>query len=154
MNPEFFNKSAMGTAWQAQKDQPFGKDNLRQVFTTERVFPHIVLPLFKQGFLDAEDMGNLFKAMPSTRTLWNEYQRVAHIDWTPLCEPNPNWKEQTEIDDNRVDMRTAMLFHNNLDLSAVHRKLGGNHVGAHRNPEFILQQVSSLIDRTTYNHLR
>jgi hypothetical protein len=154
MNPEFFNKSAMGTAWQAQKDQPFGKDNLRQVFTTERVFPHIVLPLFKQGFLDAEDMGNLFKAMPSTRTLWNEYQRVAHIDWTPLCEPNPNWKEQTEIDDNRVDMRTAMLFHYNLDLSAVHRKLGGNHVGAHRNPEFILQQVSGLIDRTTYNHLR
>jgi hypothetical protein len=28
MNPKFFEKSAMGTAWQAQKEQPFGKDNL------------------------------------------------------------------------------------------------------------------------------
>jgi hypothetical protein len=28
MNPKFFEKLAMGTAWQAQKEQPFGKDNL------------------------------------------------------------------------------------------------------------------------------
>jgi hypothetical protein len=32
MNPEFFNKSAMGTAWEAQKQQPFGKDNILQVY--------------------------------------------------------------------------------------------------------------------------
>jgi hypothetical protein len=30
MNPTFFDKSAMGKAWQAQKDQDFGKDNLDQ----------------------------------------------------------------------------------------------------------------------------
>jgi hypothetical protein len=74
MNPEFFNKSVISTAWQAQKEQKFIKDNLRQVFTTERVFPHIVFPLLKGGFLDSDDMSNLFGAMPSTRTLWNEYQ--------------------------------------------------------------------------------
>jgi hypothetical protein len=76
MNPEFFNKSAMGTAWQAQQEQPFGKDNLRQIFTTERAFPHIVLSFLKQGFLDMKDMKNLFVALPSSRTLWHEYQRV------------------------------------------------------------------------------
>jgi hypothetical protein len=53
----------MGTAWQAQKQQPFSKDNLRQVFTTERVFPHIVLPVLKQHFLASCDMSNLFNAM-------------------------------------------------------------------------------------------
>jgi hypothetical protein len=42
----------MGTAWRAQNDQPFGKDNLRQVFTTEKAFPHVVFPLLKaQGSL-------------------------------------------------------------------------------------------------------
>jgi hypothetical protein len=71
-----------------------------------------------------------------------------------LCHQNPNWKEQTEIDNKRVDMRTAMLFHYNLDLSAVHRKLDGNHVGAQRDPEFILRQVSGLIDQKTFDHLR
>jgi hypothetical protein len=28
MNPQLFDKSAMGTAWQAQQQQPFGKNNL------------------------------------------------------------------------------------------------------------------------------
>jgi hypothetical protein len=154
MNPEFFNKSVISTAWQAQREQKFCKDNLRQVFTTERVIPHIVSPLLKGGgFLDSDDMSNLFGAMPSTCTLWNEYQRVKDLDWTALCQPNPNWKEQTEIDDHRVDMRTAMLFHYDLDLAAVHRKIGGNHVGAHRNPEIILCQVEGLLDWKTYKHL-
>jgi hypothetical protein len=51
-------------------------------------------------------------------------------------------------------MRTAMLFHYDLDLAAVHRKIGGNHVGAHRNPEVILRQVEGLLDQKTYEHLR
>jgi hypothetical protein len=28
IEPKFFEKLAIGTAWQAQKEQPFGKDNL------------------------------------------------------------------------------------------------------------------------------
>jgi hypothetical protein len=66
MNPKFFEKSAMCTAWQAQKEQKFGKDNLHQVFTTERVFPHVVFFLLKYEFLDSDDRTNLFEAMPST----------------------------------------------------------------------------------------
>jgi hypothetical protein len=152
MNPKFFNKSTMGTAWQAQKDQPFGKDNLRQVFTTEKAFPHVMFPLLEEGFLDLDNMSNLFAAMPSSWTLWNKYNQVKDIDWTPLCEHNPNWKDQEVINDTRVDMRTAMLFHNNLDLAAVHWKTGGNHVAAHwtANPEIILQQVQGLMDRKNY----
>jgi hypothetical protein len=93
-------------------------------------------------------MSNLFAAMPSLRTLWNEYNRVKNINWMPLCGQNMNWKDQEEIYDTRVDMRTAMLFHYNLDLAAVHRKTGGNHVTAHRtaNPKIILQQVEGLMD--------
>jgi hypothetical protein len=101
MNPQFFDKSAMGTAWQAQQQQPFGKDNLRQVFTTERIFPH-------EHFLASCNMSNVFDAMPRVGLLWKEYERVKDIDWTPLCISNPDWKIQKKIDDERVDMRTAM----------------------------------------------
>jgi hypothetical protein len=45
MNPQFFAKSTMGKAWEAQKHQPFGKDNLLQAYTTQPVFFHILLPL-------------------------------------------------------------------------------------------------------------
>ena len=154
MNPKFFEKSAMCTAWQAQKEQKFGKDNLHQVFTTERVFPHVVFFLLKYEFLDADDRTNLFEAMPSTRSLWTEYHRVKDIDWTPLCQPNPNWNNQTVIDDNRVDMCTAMLFHYNMDLAAVHQKIGGNHVGAHRPAEVILEQVMGILSWEDFEHLR
>jgi hypothetical protein len=45
-------------------------------------------------------------------------------------------------------MRTVMLLHYNLDLAAVHRKTGRNHVTTHQtaNPKIILQQVEGLMD--------
>jgi hypothetical protein len=42
MNPSYF---AIGKAWEAQKTQPFGKNNLVQVYTTQPVFFHILLPV-------------------------------------------------------------------------------------------------------------
>jgi hypothetical protein len=61
-----------------------------------------------------------------------------------------------EIDDTHVNMHTAMLVHYNLDLAAVHRKTGGNHVASHRtaNPKIILQQVEGLMDQQNYDHLK
>jgi hypothetical protein len=56
MNPGFFDKSAMGKAWEAQKNQTFGKDNILQVYTTEPTFCHIILPVLKRGFLATVDM--------------------------------------------------------------------------------------------------
>jgi hypothetical protein len=84
--------------------------------------------------------------MPSLRTLWNKYNQVKDIDWTPLCKQNPNWKDQEEINDTCVNMcTTTMLFHYNLDLAAVHRKTGAAHGSA--NPDIILQQVEGLMDK-------
>jgi hypothetical protein len=48
----------------------------------------------------------------------------------------------------------AMLFHYDMDLAAVHRGIGGNHVGAHRNPDLILRQIEGLVDRKTLEELR
>jgi hypothetical protein len=68
---------------------------------------------------------------------------------TPFCEHNPNWTDQEEINDTRIDMSTVILFHCNLDLAAMHWKTGGNHIAAHRtaNLEIILQQVEGLLDQ-------
>jgi hypothetical protein len=128
MKPAFFEHSVMAKAWQVQKEQPFGKDNTLQSFTTEPVFFHITLPILKQGFLDADDMDNLFRASSSIKHLWSEYEQVKDLDWMPLCEPNPDWQTQERIDPHRVDLRMACLFHFDMDLAVAHRCLGSNHV--------------------------
>jgi hypothetical protein len=38
MHPRYLEKSALAKAWDAQKQQKFGKDNLLQSYTTEPVF--------------------------------------------------------------------------------------------------------------------
>jgi hypothetical protein len=154
MHPRYLQQSAIGKAWQAQKNQKFGKDNLLQVYTTEPVIFHILLPLFKLGFLTQKQMRRLFVALPPAKRLWMEYQRVKDIDWTPLCQPNMNWQEQEEIDRHRVDMRMAMLFHFDMDLAAVHRQIGGNHVGSHRNADHILSQLDGLLDSNLLAEIR
>jgi hypothetical protein len=136
----------MGTAWEAQKNQPFGKDNLEQVYTVPPEFLHIVLPVMKSGFLSPRDLRKLCKSHAPIRHLHQEHERVKNIDWRPLCQPNPNWQDQPHIDDSRVDMRMAMLFHYNMDLAAVHRRTGGNHVGSHRNVPAIITKVRDLLD--------
>jgi hypothetical protein len=133
MNPCFFDKSVMGKAWQAQKKQPFVKDNLLQVFMTEPVLFHIILPVLKQGFLMPEDMHSLSCASLPINKLGSEYQRVKDLDWKMLCEPNPHWQTQEQIDDDQVDLWMAMLFHYDMDLAAVQQHIGGNHIGTHQN---------------------
>lgn len=154
MNPRYFDKSAIGKAWHAQKRQSFGKDNLSQTYTTEPVLFHIVLPVLKQGFLTPDDIQNLSKASSPIGKLWSEYQRVKDLDWTALCENNPNWQTQEKIDDHRVDLRMAMLFYYDMDLAAVQRHIGGHHVGAHRNPEELLKRLQHLLPPKLLAELR
>ena len=154
MHPRYLEKSALAKAWDAQKQQKFGKDNLLQSYTTEPVFCHVLLLLFKSGFFVRRDLRRLFRALPPSKRLWDEYHRVRNIDWSPLCQPNMNWQDQTEIDFNRVEMRTSMLFHFNMDLAAVHRAIGGNHVGTHRNADVIISRLEGILDQKLLDEIR
>ena len=67
---------------------------------------------------------------------------------------HPCWKTQTEIDNGRVDLRLSCLLHFNCDLTAVHRYIGREHIGAHCDPDVILSRVSHLITPDDATHLR
>jgi hypothetical protein len=87
----------------------------------------------------------LRRSCPLIRRFWREFYRVQNVDWSPLFSPNTNWQTQQAIDKRRVDMRTALLFHYDLDLAAVHRRIGGLHVNAHLDPKAIIHRVQNLI---------
>jgi hypothetical protein len=73
MHPRYLEKSALAKAWEAQKKQKFGKDNLLQSYTTKPVFCHEWLFLFKLGFLVCHNLRHLFRALPPSKHLWGEY---------------------------------------------------------------------------------
>jgi hypothetical protein len=91
MHPCYLEKSALTKAWEAQKQQKFGNDNLLQSYTTKPVFCHVLLFLFKLGFFIRRNLRRLFRALPPSKRLWDEYHQVKDIDWSPLCQPNMNW---------------------------------------------------------------
>lgn len=146
MHPEYFHRSALPKAYELARTQKFGKDNLTHSYTTERAFPHVVLPLFKCGFLRRRDLSVLFVAYPRASVLWTEWRRVRRFDFRILRQPNPGWEAQTEIDDHRVDLRLACFLHYNMDFAALQRFHGGNHAGAHRDPDRIVPQIRDLVD--------
>jgi hypothetical protein len=73
MHPHYFKKSALGKAWEAQKKQKFGKANLLQSYTTKPVFCHVLLFLFKLGFLFRHVLRRLFRALPPSKRLLDKY---------------------------------------------------------------------------------
>ena len=152
-NAQYFNRSELPKAYELARQQKFGKDNINQSYTTEPGFDHILFQIYKSKFLQKKELKNVWRASPKTKKLWNEWKRVKHLDFRPLREPNLQWTTQTTIDDTRVDLRLALLFHYDLDLAAVQRFIGGNHVGAQRDPDVILPRVKDLIPPDVYDDL-
>ena len=119
----------------------------------EHSFPHVILLLFKSGFLAASPLLALLHAYPHASHLHRKWHCLHDMPFQDLHLPNPCWKTQTEIDNDRVNLRMSCLLHFNCDLAAVHCYIGGEHVGAHHNPDVILSCISHLITPDDATHL-
>ena len=156
LHARYFTHSALPKAFQVERDQPFGKNNVNQSFTSDKSFLHIAFIVLKSEFLTHREHGRVRKTCKSLKRLWQTWERVEHLqpaDFRPLLEPNPHWNEQTRIDKQRVDLRAALLLHFDNDLPTLHRFLGGNHTAEHMDPDVILPRVKNILDTDTYNHL-
>jgi hypothetical protein len=129
---------------------------VNQSFTCDKLFLHVMLPLYKSKLLVKRDTMLLWIILPITWCLWQDWKqslKVSCDDLKTLCKPNPNWSSQEWIDDTRVALRVALLLHYNFDLAAVQRFLGGQHVSEHWDPDKILPQVEGLIPDKVYDDL-
>ena len=156
LHERFFSHSALPKAFELERIQPFGKNNINQSFTADKTFYHIVLIVFKSNFLTRKERCRVKITCPTFKKMWREWKLVRDlqpVDFLPLLQQPPNWESQTQIDERRVHLRLALLLHYNFDLAAVHRFVGGNHTAAHMDPDRILPLVKDLLDEPTYNHL-
>jgi hypothetical protein len=154
MNAEFFNKGKLPTAVEVLQQQSFGKPSLQQTYTAEATFLHIVLFLLKRPVLFSPlDFSNLVTCTENINTLWKTWQMHKDIDFTPLRQLNTDWEAQKQISDEWVGLLTACLLHYDLDLATTVRFIGGNHVGAHHDPDVILHRIQGLVDEEVYHDM-
>jgi hypothetical protein len=141
----------------ARLEQPFGKDNLSQYFYSTPGLRHVLLPLWKSGFLhgDNDSWGVLcdtYYPASVLRDLLKDYQDTPFhgIRGFPA-----GWESETVVNDDRVAMATAALLHFNGSVADLVRWIGGPHVGAHRDHHAILETLQSAgVDSTVVTDLR
>ena len=124
----------------AKLDQPFGKDNLRQVFRSEAALRHVLLPLWKSGFLlgQVTDWSSLARAYYPAAVLADLLDELGDTRFGGARGYDPQWKTRTSVDQDRVRMTTAALLHFNGSVADLVRWIGGPHVGAYRDHPRIL----------------
>ena len=117
----------------AKLDQPFGKENLRQVFTSEASLRHILLPLWKSGFLFGDPISwkNLRRAYYPARVLHELLVDLGDVDFTAARGFPTGWDSETSVNEERVRSVTAALLHLNGSGADLVRYIGGPHVNAH-----------------------
>jgi hypothetical protein len=110
--------TTLPTRLQAKLNQPFGKDNIVQCFSSEASLRHILLPLYKSAFLArATKWTNFTSASPLVSTYLSVMDNHATVDFCPLQGFNTDWDTATSIDTNRVRMATAALIHFDGDIA-------------------------------------
>ena len=127
-------------------DQSFGKNSITQSFTADVRLRHVLLPLFKSNCLCLRDRAHLDLAYrPSfiLRRLLNDH---ADVDFSTLPGFQPNWEEETDINEHRVRMITAAFLHFDGCAATVVRYMGGPHTAAHRDPDAILSVLRPSVD--------
>ena len=76
--------ATLPTKVQLMLNQPFGKDNLNQSFKAEARLHHVLLPLFRSGFLGDDDWANLGAGCKEARTIIDLLGEHGGIDFRPL----------------------------------------------------------------------
>jgi len=138
----------------AKIEQPFGKENLRQSFVSEAGFRHVLLPLWKSGFLagDTYSWGALCSAYYPAAVLRDLLDEYGGIEFEQVRGFNPHWESETTINEQRVACATAAFLHFNGSVADLVRWIGGPHVGAQRDHTSTLSCMTEAgVDERVHN---
>ena len=117
---------SLPTRVRVKLDQKFGKENRNQCFVSAACLRHVLIPLYKSGFLvEPHGWDNFRKAFHMVEiflTLWNEHSSV---NFAEIQGFHKGWDEAAEIDQTRVRMATAALLHFDGNIADTVRWIGG-----------------------------
>jgi len=127
----------------AKIDQSFGKENLLQTFVSKAALRHVLLPLWKSGYLHCDDSSwdslcSAYHPVSLLRDLLSDY---GDVPFKPARGFNPTWDVETKINQDRVTAVTAAFLHFNGSVADLVHWVGGPHVTAQRDHHTTMERL-------------
>ena len=141
----------------AKLDQPFGKENLLQSFVSEAALRHVLLPLWKSGFLagDVYTWDSLCLAYYPASLLRDLLSDYGDVPFSSARGFNPDWSTETDINQDRVAATTAAFLHFNGSVADLVRWIGGPHVAEQRDHHTTMKRLHQAgVDERVCSDLR
>ena len=107
----------------------------------------IIVPVVKIIFNDDIIIKRLACVSKSYNAMINDVLAFADgkKDFTPLLYPRLDYESQTNIQQDRVEMTTALLVHYNMDPGLAVRFLGGEYTGEDRDIEGTCSAIAPYV---------
>jgi len=101
LQEQYFTYSVFPKAFEVERDQPFGKNNVHQLYTADKAFLHIIFILLKSRLLTWKEHNWVRQTSKLARKLWQEWRQVKHLqpkDFRQFLQPNPASLERANPD--------------------------------------------------------
>ena len=137
-------------------EQDYGKNSLRQCFTSEASFRHVLLPVLKGSYLDDSDRASLFQVSRRIERLWFLIVEFGHWDIEPYrgFATYADWENETDLNEFRINLLTAAMIQFTGNVAEVIRWWGGPHTGAQRDIDAIIRLLRQYqVDETRISNL-
>ena len=114
-----------------------------QSFVSEAALRHVLLPLWKSGFLagDHDSWNSFCLAYYPAAQLRDLLVDYGDIPFETARGFNPHWDTETEINTDRVAATTAAFLHFNGSVADLVRWIGGPHVGEQRDHPTTMERL-------------
>ena len=144
---------SLPTNTQLRLSESFGKDNIHQSFTTDVCFRHVLVFLFKSGFLSNPETQALNKSSKIASTMSALLWEHRRIDFSPIRGYDKFWEQRTSLEQGRRKMTTACFLYFNLEVPTVIRYLSGPHVAKLRDVPHTLRTAKPHLPTDLYEAL-
>jgi len=123
----------------------FGRPSRAHSFTSDVTFDHILIFIFKSGYLPLSSISTVTSSHPLYSHLFQSIRKFKSFDFSTLSTINTDYKQQTEIPLLRKQKFIAAILYYNFRLSTLVRFLGNNYTNEHIHPTTLARRLRNKV---------
>jgi hypothetical protein len=120
---------------------PFSKDSSLHAFSAAIEFRHVLLFIFRSGYLNNRSSRALLGASPLARQLHEVIAKYGTLDFTLLCLGILFDLATPALITHVKGLVTPFFIHFKFDTPSVVRYIGGQHLAAHQDVPAIIREL-------------
>lgn len=123
----------------------FGQPSKLHVFTSEATFDHVLIMIFKSGFLCHGSLNSILAVHPLCDHLFKSTIRAFLCNFRSVSASNYNWQKQDHIPQTPIQKFLAASLFYNSHLASIIRYASGNYVGAHMDADRVKKEIEGIV---------